>query len=90
MSKLEYNTLNPERREIRLLKLLPPRSGPSPARSALVNCTLEHVSLDDEPQYQALSYVWGDPALTMPNLRRWEHLPGDAQSRGLAAASARD
>lgn len=25
-------------------------------------CTLRHVSLDDEPEYNTVSYVWGDPA----------------------------
>ncbi|KAL1607978.1 Folylpolyglutamate synthetase [Paraconiothyrium brasiliense] len=64
--RFKYNPLNVERHEIRLLKLLSPGSGPSPAKSALVNCTLEHVSLDEIPEYQALSYVWGNPALTSP------------------------
>ncbi|KAJ4353554.1 uncharacterized protein N0V89_005284 [Didymosphaeria variabile] len=65
-SRFKYNPLNVERHEIRLLKLLSPGSGPSLAKSALVNCTLEHVSLDENPKYQALSYVWGNPALTTP------------------------
>lgn len=62
----QYKTLNPKRREIRLIKLLPPGQGPSPAKATLVNCTLEHVSLDDKPKYQALSYVWGPAGLTTP------------------------
>ena len=26
-------------------------------------CTIRHVRLTDNPQYEALSYCWGDPAL---------------------------
>ncbi|KAF2856513.1 HET-domain-containing protein [Plenodomus tracheiphilus IPT5] len=65
-SRFNYNPLNIERREIRLLTLLPPGTGPSPVKSTLVNCTLSHVSLDANPNYQALSYVWGNPAVTTP------------------------
>jgi hypothetical protein len=61
-----YQALKPDRREIRLIKLLPPGHGPSPAKATLVNCTLEPVSLDDKPKYQALSYVWGPAGLTSP------------------------
>lgn len=56
-SKLSYNPLSVERCEIHLLKLLPPGAGPSPANSVLVNCTLELFSLNDNPHYQALSYM---------------------------------
>ncbi|KAG4433772.1 hypothetical protein IFR05_010739 [Cadophora sp. M221] len=31
-----------------------------------VKCRLIHVSLDDDPQYEALSYAWGDPSVTTP------------------------
>ena len=29
-------------------------------------CTLEVVSLDEDPQYEALSYTWGDAKVTRP------------------------
>ncbi|CZR56700.1 uncharacterized protein PAC_06589 [Phialocephala subalpina] len=31
-----------------------------------IRCSLAYTSLDDEPEYEALSYVWGDPAITTP------------------------
>ena len=50
-----YRPLNAERREIRVLDL--------ESRSA---CTLRHVSLDDAPNYYALSYCWGPSTSTRP------------------------
>jgi hypothetical protein len=50
--------LDLDRREIRLLKILP-GSFNDPLR-----CKLVKVSLDDKPKYNALSYVWGDPTVT--------------------------
>ncbi|KAL1637312.1 hypothetical protein SLS58_009403 [Diplodia intermedia] len=32
--------------------------------SAAIECSLEKASLDDPPNYEALSYVWGDPTKT--------------------------
>jgi hypothetical protein len=46
--------------EIRLLKFLP-----SPP-DGLVCCTMVHVSLDQKPDFCALSYVWGDPKDPIP------------------------
>jgi hypothetical protein len=40
-------------RSIRILLLQPSNCGPD------LQCTLEEVTLDDDPQYEALSYVWG-------------------------------
>ena len=56
-----YKPLNVEKREIRLLHIT----------SSLIlqeqpQCFLETVSLDDNPHFEALSYVWGDPSLTRP------------------------
>ncbi len=48
-----YGSLNPACREIRLLRLLPGSWEDS------LSCDLQVVSLDDQPGYQALSYVWG-------------------------------
>ncbi|KAH7370058.1 heterokaryon incompatibility protein-domain-containing protein [Rhexocercosporidium sp. MPI-PUGE-AT-0058] len=43
------------------LVILEPGLGQDPVR-----CRLIHVSLDDNPQYEALSYAWGDPSATKP------------------------
>lgn len=50
-----YTSLR-EKDEIRLLGLQP--------GSALkpISCTLRHVKLSDNPEYEALSYVWGTEA----------------------------
>ena len=56
-----YKPLNVETHEIRLLHIKPslkPEKQPQ--------CFLETVSLDDNPQFEALSYAWGDPNLTRP------------------------
>src|ERR1700712_5462344 len=29
-----------------------------------IHCTIVHVNLDDSPDFEALSYVWGDSSLT--------------------------
>ncbi|EMT65092.1 Heterokaryon incompatibility protein 6, OR allele [Fusarium odoratissimum] len=47
-----YKPLNPRTSEIRLLKIPPNPSS---------EFELVTVSLDDEPKYAALSYLWGDP-----------------------------
>ncbi|KAH6672252.1 heterokaryon incompatibility protein-domain-containing protein [Halenospora varia] len=46
--------LNSSRKEIRLLILQPLSAGEE------IQCSTETVSLLDEPEYKALSYVWGD------------------------------
>ena len=52
-----YNTLSPERREIRLLRF----NGPLGTGSRTLHCSLEVVSLSaiSLPVYVALSYMWG-------------------------------
>ena len=57
-----YEFLNVERRNIRLINLLPVKL------NEIITCQIETVSLDDLPVYTALSYVWGDPANTRPIL----------------------
>lgn len=52
---LIYRPLDPLSRQIRLLTL---HSG---TEGEHVECHLEHVSLEENPEYTALSYVWGDP-----------------------------
>ncbi|GKZ49876.1 hypothetical protein AbraIFM66951_002585 [Aspergillus brasiliensis] len=50
-----YNPLNPNRREIRLLEILPSESEDGPIQGSL-----RVLSLDDSPKFEALSYAWGD------------------------------
>lgn len=49
-----YSFLNPLGREIRLVTLFP---GPE---TADIECILTHVSLNEKPHYEALSYTWGE------------------------------
>jgi hypothetical protein len=44
-------------RSIRILELLPDKQG------APLRCRMREVSLDDAPDYEAVSYVWGPPDL---------------------------
>jgi hypothetical protein len=53
-----YITLKEVRNEIRLLKLHPG------TRNDPLVCSLVTSSLDDNPSYDALSYMWGSPELT--------------------------
>ncbi|CZT05608.1 uncharacterized protein RCO7_10408 [Rhynchosporium graminicola] len=53
-----YHELDGPRREIRLLAIHPSRD-----LAAQVQCSLEVVSLDDDPVFEALSYAWGDATL---------------------------
>ena len=55
-----YQVLDAEQRQIRVLTLLP-GNWHDP-----ISCELEVVSLNDDPAYFALSYVWGDPKATLP------------------------
>jgi hypothetical protein len=50
--KYQYQPLDPEKRQIRLLRLLPPRG------CGRLSGELYIVSLDDRPVFDALSYVW--------------------------------
>ncbi|KAM6511811.1 hypothetical protein FALCPG4_016804 [Fusarium falciforme] len=51
-----YANLQMSGRQIRLLQIT--------STKPEIVCKLEVVSLEDEPAYSALSYVWGDPAIT--------------------------
>ena len=46
-----------ENRQIRIIALAPGKWDDE------IECSLKTVSLDDDPPYEALSYVWGDPKL---------------------------
>lgn len=48
-----YEPLDSARSEIRICQIVPAPSG------NLIECKLERVSLDDNPQYTCLSYAWG-------------------------------
>jgi hypothetical protein len=55
-----YQPLDNARKQIRLLEILPTDS----LQDERVRCRLSVCSLDDEPSFAALSYVWGDPDIT--------------------------
>jgi hypothetical protein len=55
-----YSPLDATRKEIRLLHVHPG------AWNDDVKCHLETVSLNDNPKFYAISYVWGDPNITLP------------------------
>lgn len=51
----QYIPLNHLQSEIRVLRLM----GATDLSSTLI-CKLIHVALEDDPAYEALSYVWGN------------------------------
>jgi hypothetical protein len=53
-----YEPLNPHRKEVRLLTIIPNEFAED------IHCSLARVSLDDAPSYEALSYAWGPPRRT--------------------------
>lgn len=55
-----YAKLDYSHREIRLLTILDEYD------DYLVRCTTRIASLDDRPNFNALSYRWGDPKATVP------------------------
>ncbi|KAH8750648.1 heterokaryon incompatibility protein-domain-containing protein [Hyaloscypha finlandica] len=59
---LLYHPLNPDLREIRVLRI--ERSQPDEAD---IRCSLETVSLNANPVYRALSYEWGPPDVGEPS-----------------------
>ncbi|GAW19669.1 hypothetical protein ANO14919_091580 [Xylariales sp. No.14919] len=54
-----YGPIDRSRSEIRLLEILPSRN-----KNSIVSCSLKTVSLNDDTEYVALSYVWGTPEKT--------------------------
>jgi Heterokaryon incompatibility protein (HET) len=57
-NSFEYEPLDTRKREIRLVILAPGSFEDD------VHCTLRRVSLDENVEYEALSYTWGDPSIT--------------------------
>ncbi|KAI4686034.1 uncharacterized protein J4E88_003871 [Alternaria novae-zelandiae] len=55
-----YSWLDASRKEIRLLHVHPG------AWNDDIECHLQTVSLNDNPKFYAISYVWGDPTITLP------------------------
>jgi hypothetical protein len=51
----------PWARHIRLIRLLPSKHYEAPA-----HCEILRASLNRHPEYEALSYTWGDPKITSP------------------------
>ncbi|KAI0098080.1 HET-domain-containing protein [Nemania sp. FL0031] len=51
-----------ERDEIRIIHLLPHGDDPD----APIRCRFEHVKLAERPEYEALSYTWGDQTTLFP------------------------
>jgi hypothetical protein len=58
--KYRYLPLKPSRKEIRILVLDPPISLTG-IRRTVISGNLVHVSLNDKPKFQAISYTWGEP-----------------------------
>lgn len=54
--KYVYTPLDVSRREIRVLRLLPPKGNPS----SKIECVFENMSLNDNINFNSLSYTWGD------------------------------
>ena len=54
---VRYNALDPERSEVRLLTILPGNSRDP------IRCSLSLVSLNEAPEFEALSYMWGNSAI---------------------------
>ncbi|KAH9216671.1 heterokaryon incompatibility protein-domain-containing protein, partial [Leptodontidium sp. 2 PMI_412] len=64
MSPYRYSSLLPGPDSIRLLRLGPPEDEAASIKCQLFNFTLDE-SDNRPPQYEALSYVWGDPEKTL-------------------------
>jgi hypothetical protein len=60
ISSLEYEPLDINFHEIRMLTIMPRRAGHN------ICCRLDKVSLIEPGNYVALSYCWGNPSITTP------------------------
>lgn len=72
-SQYEYTALDNSKRQVRLVHLHPfletgteKISDTKDDEANVIHCTFSLASLDDNPTYEALSYVWGDPRVTKP------------------------
>jgi hypothetical protein len=84
MTSGTWTPLDRGRREIRLVYL-----APSAKHNEQPSCSLHIVSLDENPHYEALSYTWGDPTVTVPiQLRRVHHgIKAEVKSDALSDCS---
>lgn len=57
-----YTSLAAESKQIRLLRIHKRDGNPREKDEIVISCTFSIVSLDEFPEYEALSYVWGDPS----------------------------
>ena len=59
-----YQPLDPSRKEIRLLRILPDNSVHTwPETKGAIHCYMHQEYLDEGTRYDALSYTWQDPGL---------------------------
>jgi Heterokaryon incompatibility protein (HET) len=58
-----YSPLDSGGKEIRLIRIIPDKDD-----QGRVSCELRHFHLKDNPYYECLSYVWGDPEKNRPIL----------------------
>jgi len=72
-----YRPLDASRSEIRLLEIL--GGDELDDDGTMVRCRLSTVSLDDNPDFCALSYVWGDATVTAPISVEAPSFSGDGQ-----------
>ena len=56
---LTYDNLDHAKRQTRLLRIV--SNCPDEIGQRFIDCTLTTVSLDEDIEYDALSYAWGDP-----------------------------
>ncbi|KAJ4344205.1 hypothetical protein N0V95_006245 [Ascochyta clinopodiicola] len=63
-STYEYTALDDTKRQIRLLHLHPSVNSEPGHLPHDIQCTFSLASLDDNPSFEALSYVWGDASST--------------------------
>lgn len=83
MAPAMYTQLDRGTREIRLAHL-----EPSLNLEDQPSCSLHIVSLDENPSYEAFSYAWGDPTITVP-IQLWSSPQTSSQcAREASALSA--
>lgn len=69
MSSFNYNSLNRELNQIRLIELHPRVSNDA------IRCTIQVRSLHDDLEYEALSYAWGEPGNNGEVILDGQHFP---------------
>lgn len=59
-SQHDYKPLDASKNEIRLLRLSPIQDNTDKSKREMIHCSLFRVSMDNPPDFEALSYHWGD------------------------------